>query len=109
MQWENRDTNIVEQASIAKFSKLDDIGTPLRLFELFFDDALIDMIVGYTKLHDNREKSETSFQINNETFRLSLACYYLVSLLRFYTVKCIARQPRYFCTSNIVPRGVSSQ
>ena len=32
-----------------KFSKLDDIVTPLRLLELFFDDVLVYMIVGYTK------------------------------------------------------------
>ena len=45
MKWENRDINVVKQANIPKFS----IGTPLRLFELFFDDALVDMIVSYTK------------------------------------------------------------
>ena len=60
-------------------------------------------------MHDHREKSDTSFEINNETFHLSLACYCLVGLLSFYTVKCIERQPRYFCTSNIVPRGFNSQ
>ena len=36
MKWENRDANVVEEANIPKFSKLDNIGTPLRLFELFF-------------------------------------------------------------------------
>ena len=56
MKWENSDFNVAEQANISKFSKLDDTGTPLRLFELFFDDALVDMIVGYTKLYSHREK-----------------------------------------------------
>ena len=46
MKWENRDINIVEQAIISKFSKLDVIGTPLRLFKSFFNDGLLDMIVG---------------------------------------------------------------
>ena len=45
MKWENRDINVVKQENIPKFS----IGTSLRLFELFFDDALVDMIVSYTK------------------------------------------------------------
>ena len=45
-KWENRDINVVEQANIPHFSKLDDIGTPLRLFESFFIDVLADMIVG---------------------------------------------------------------
>ena len=38
MMWENRDSNVAEWANIPKPSKLDDIKTPLRLFELFFDD-----------------------------------------------------------------------
>ena len=33
MKWKNRDINIVEQENIPQFSKLDDIGTPLRFFE----------------------------------------------------------------------------
>ena len=32
----NRDINVVEQADIPKFSKLDNTGTPLKLFESFF-------------------------------------------------------------------------
>ena len=46
MKWKNRDINIMKQANIPKFSKLDNIGTLLRLFESLFDDALVDMIVG---------------------------------------------------------------
>ena len=42
------------QANTGKFSKLDNIVTSLRLLELFFDDMLVDMIVGYTKLHSHR-------------------------------------------------------
>ena len=33
MKWKNRDINIEEQANISQFSKLDDTGTLLRLFE----------------------------------------------------------------------------
>ena len=49
MKWENRDINVVKQTGTPKFSKPDDIKTPLRLFGSFFDDTLVDMIVGYNK------------------------------------------------------------
>ena len=39
MKYGNRDINGVERADIPKFSKQDDIVTPLRLPELFFDDV----------------------------------------------------------------------
>ena len=45
-KWKNRDISVVEQADIPHFRKLDDIGTSLRLFESFFVDVLVDMIVG---------------------------------------------------------------
>ena len=51
-----------------KFSKLDDIGILLRPFELLFDDALVDMIVGCTKLYGH---TDTSFGTTNEPFCLS--------------------------------------
>ena len=62
----------LEWANIPKSSKLDDIKTSLRLSELFFDDALVDMAAGYAKLCSRREKENTSFEITNETFRLFL-------------------------------------
>ena len=37
--------NAEKRAKIPEFSNLDDIGIPLRLFELFFDDAIVNMIV----------------------------------------------------------------
>ena len=46
MKRENRDINVVEQTNVPHFSKLHNIGTPLRLFESFFVDVLVDMIVG---------------------------------------------------------------
>ena len=42
--------DILEWGNIPKFNKLDDIVTPLRLLQLFFDDVLNDMIAGYTKM-----------------------------------------------------------
>ena len=39
MKYGSRDINGVERADIPKFSKQDDIVTPLRLPELFFDDV----------------------------------------------------------------------
>ena len=62
MNWENRDINVVEQATIPQFSNLRDKWTPLRLFESFFDDALVDMVVGYIKLYGYREKADTSLE-----------------------------------------------
>ena len=47
MKWENCDINVVKQANMPTFNKLDDIGTPLRFFELFFGDALVGMIVNW--------------------------------------------------------------
>ena len=47
MNWENCDINVVKQANMPTFSKLDDIGTSRRFFELFFGDALVDMIVNW--------------------------------------------------------------
>ena len=49
---------------------LDDIVTLLRLLKLLFDDILVDMIFGYTKLHSHREKANISFEITNEKIRL---------------------------------------
>ena len=57
MEWGNRNINVVERENISKFSKLDDIVTPFRLLEVFFDDVLVDMIVGYTRFYSNRKNS----------------------------------------------------
>ena len=46
---EESDINSVEGGNIPKFSKLENIVTPLRLLELFFEDVLNNMIAGYTK------------------------------------------------------------
>ena len=73
MNWGNCDIDVVEQASIPKFSQPDNIGTPLRHFESFFDDTLVDMIVGHIQLYSHRDKEDTSFEITNEIFRLFLA------------------------------------
>ena len=56
--------------TIMPISKLDDLGTHLRLFELLFDDILADMTVSYVKFHGHREQAYTSFEITNEVFRL---------------------------------------
>ena len=65
--------NVAELSNIPKFSKLDEIVTLLRLLQLFFDDILVDMIVGYTKLYSHREKADVSFEITNEKIRLCLS------------------------------------
>ena len=61
MKWGNRDTNVVVQANIPDFSKLDDIWASLRLYQLFFDDALVNVIVGYIKSYGYRKKADTKF------------------------------------------------
>ena len=72
MKCQTRDINVVERANTENFSKLDDIVTPLRLLELFFDDVLVDMIVGYTKLYSHREETDISFVITDEKILLIL-------------------------------------
>ena len=62
MEWENCDINVLQQANIPQFNRLDNIGTPLRLFESFFVNMLVDMIVAYTKLYGHREKTDTSIE-----------------------------------------------
>ena len=75
MKWENRNINAVtfQRANIPKFSKLDDIVTSVRLLELFFDDVLVDIIFGYTKLYSHRQKADISFEIANEKSHLFLS------------------------------------
>ena len=41
---------------------------PLSDSESFFDDALIDRVVGCTKLYSHREKADSSFEITSEKF-----------------------------------------
>ena len=62
MKWENRDINVLQQANIPQFNRLDNIGTPLRLFESFFVNMLVHMIAGYIKLYGHREKADTSLE-----------------------------------------------
>ena len=50
MKLENRDTNIAKPPNFPNFSKLYDVGNPLRLFKSFVHDALVDMIADNTKL-----------------------------------------------------------
>ena len=62
MKWENRDIIVLEQTNIPQFSKLDDIRIPHRLFESFFVNMLVDIIVGYIKLYGHRQKADTSLE-----------------------------------------------
>ena len=36
IKWSNRNVNVIDWASIPKFSALDDLVTPFRLLKLFF-------------------------------------------------------------------------
>ena len=66
----NHDINVVEWTGIPNFTTLDDIVTPLKLLELFFDAVLVDMVFGYTKWYSHREKADNSFETTNEKMRL---------------------------------------
>ena len=68
MKWETSDIDGVERANNEKFSKLDNGVTSFRLLELLFDDVLVDMIVGYTKLYSHREKAVISFERKMKNF-----------------------------------------
>ena len=57
--------NVVERTNIPKFSKGHDIVNPLRFLESFFDNALVNMIVGYNNLYRHREKAGIIFEITN--------------------------------------------
>ena len=57
--------------------------TPLRLFELLFDDVLVDVIFGYTKLYSYREKADIRFKITNEKVRLFLSMLLLSGCHKF--------------------------
>ena len=78
-----------------KFSTLDDIVTPLRFLELFFDDVLVGMIFGYTKLYSNRGKADISFETTNEkkNIRSFLSMLLLSGCHKLPDRKCIGRQP----------------
>ena len=70
LKWANRDINVAEWANVPKFSTLDYLVTHLRLLEVFFEDVLVDIIFGYTKMQCHRETAGTSFEIVNEKIRL---------------------------------------
>ena len=67
--------------------------TPLRLLELFFEDILVDIILGYTKLYGHTEKVEISFEVTTEKIRLFLSVLLLKGAISLQNVKCIGRQP----------------
>ena len=77
MKWENRDINVLEQTNIPQFSRLDDIGTPLRLFESFFVNMLVHMIVRYTKFMVIERKQILVLKTSHETFRLFFGMLFL--------------------------------
>ena len=71
MKWENHDINVASK--LPKFSKLDDIVTSLRHHKLFFDDLVVETIVGYTNLYSHGEKAGISFEITNNKIRFFLS------------------------------------
>ena len=54
-------------------NNINDILTSLRFLELFFEDVLVDMIFGYTKLYGHVEKVDISSEITNEKIRFFLS------------------------------------
>ena len=56
MKWANRDINVVERTNIPKFSALDDLVNPLRLYRIILCDVLVNMIFGYIKLYSRKSR-----------------------------------------------------
>ena len=48
--WRNGDLKSKEQSNMPKLKRIDKLGTPLSLFEIYFD-ALVTQIVEFTKLY----------------------------------------------------------
>ena len=95
MKWKNRDINVVVLANIPKFSKLDDIGTPLTLFDLFFDEQWLIWLLAApscTVIERKLERKQTLvFKLLMRYFAYSWAYYGLVADISFQTVECIRR------------------
>ena len=64
----HRVLNIPEQ-----FSKLNDTVALLTILELFFDDVLVNMIAGNTKLYSHIEEAYISFEYTNKKILLFLS------------------------------------
>ena len=95
MKWENCDINVVEP--------INEIVTRLRPLELFFDDALVNKIVGYTKLYSHREKAGVSFEITNEKNCFCLSMLRLRGCLSFQTIKRFGRKlPILLCKEGLI-------
>ena len=48
--WRNHNWKSKEQSNMPVLQQMDELGTPFTLFEIYFDDALVTQIVGFTKL-----------------------------------------------------------
>ena len=89
MKGKNRDIIIAKQGNIPNFSKVDNIVTPLRLLELFFD-YVFDMIFGNPKFYIIERKQALFLKLLLKLFAYWYACYWLVGTISF---PCIGRQP----------------
>ena len=47
---------------------MDELGTSLSLFKIYFDDVLVTQTVEFTKLFGHREKGDCKFDLPNEKF-----------------------------------------
>ena len=75
--WRIGDLRSREQSNVPKLWRMDELGTPLSLFESYFHDALVTQIVKYTKLYGQWEKGDCSFYLWNEKLRLILGIFLL--------------------------------
>ena len=75
---------------------------PLRFPEFFFDDVLVNMIIGYTKFYSHREKAGISFEITNEKIRSFLSMLLHSGCLMIPDCKTYWEKiPRYFRVSKV--------
>ena len=80
IKWANRDNNLVEWANIPKFSALDDLVTPLRIFELFFVISVTYQLIRFLATSScTVEKAGINFEITNEKIRLFLSVLLLTA------------------------------
>ena len=73
-----------------------DSATPISIFELFFDDEVIQFMVNMTNLYARRDKLNHHFKIDNNQMRLLMA----MLLLTGYT--CLPRRRLYWETETMV-------
>ena len=70
LKWASRDIKEQDTSNNPIINKLDEIGTPFRLFENVFDDTLIEEIVEFSNIYGQREDGDTDFLLTSQAKKL---------------------------------------